>query len=74
MLARLREIAAAIAADAARENATLDAQKASCLSQGKGFTDPRTGVHHVSTAGLKDFQNTNGAAPEVRAEKEESKC
>ena len=44
LLARLREIAAVIAADEARENATLDAQKASCLSQGKDFTDPRTGV------------------------------
>jgi hypothetical protein len=40
LLARLRKIAAEIAA----EDATIEEQKESCLAQGKGFTDPRSGV------------------------------
>jgi len=44
LLARLREFAAEIAAAEARENATIEEQKTSYLRQGKGFTDPRSGI------------------------------
>jgi hypothetical protein len=42
--ARVREFAAEIAAAEARENATIEEQKASYLRQGEGFTDPRNGI------------------------------
>ncbi len=51
ILKRLRVIAAQILADEAAENATIEEQKAAYLKQGKGFTDPRTGVTYFPKRG-----------------------
>jgi len=85
LLARLREFAAEIAAAEAEENARIEEQKASYLRQGKGFTDPRTGVtyfprnRHGEQTGrngvdLRIFKKRSKRGSQVRAEKEEHQC
>jgi hypothetical protein len=63
LLARLRKIAAEIAAEDTAEDATIEEQKASYLRQGKGFTDPRTGITY--------FPRRTGCLPEKRGSYEQ---